>query len=118
MATYTRAQLINEALVALGVAAANQTPQIDEIERIDTAIPGIIQTARDAEIFYIGDVDNISEGQFKPLADYVAWECHNKFGVTGDDLQNLLTARNEAVLKLKVMARGRPTYAPLKNDFL
>ena len=110
----TRSDLVTEALESLGVLAAGQTPEIEDTTRVDEKIPAILADLAGREIVYVADPDNIPEAWFSALADIVAYECRIKFGVSQEAEVTLANANQEAIAKLKVMLRGRPTYEPLR----
>lgn len=119
MSTRTEAELIAEALDALGIVGAGQTPELEDTTRIQELIPSIIAMLAATEIVYVPDVGNISQEFFKPLADIIAWECRGKFGaIDPEDLANLQIANESARRQLKVMQRGRPTYRPLQTQYI
>lgn len=117
MTTYTRADLVDLVLENLGVLAAGQTAQIEDTRRVDTLAPALIATLKSTEVYYLNDIDNIPEDAFTSLAAVVALGCSSKFGVMGEDLDALQKKGETGLAALKVLTRGRPTYAPLRTEF-
>lgn len=117
MAVRTLSDLVLETLDCLGVLPAGQTAQVEDLNRISEAIPSILSELARREIVYIPDSNNIPDSDFRSLAEISAYECREKFGITGDDAVALKDKNNEAVAKLKVMHRGRPTYERSKIEY-
>lgn len=117
MSTKTQSELVDQVLENLGVLGEGQTSELDQIQRVNDRLPGVIETLRSTEVFYLGDLEAIPLEAFVPLSDVVAWECRSKFGVTGDDLVVLESAYERAIRMLRVMTRGRPTYAVLATEY-
>lgn len=113
----TRSDLVTEALESLGVLAAGQTPELEDTARIDEKIDSILADLAGREIVYVADPDNIPQEWFNALADIVAYECRTKFGVTADFEATLERANTNAIEKLKVILRGRPTYEPQRSHY-
>ena len=112
----TQADLLQEVLENLGVLAAGQTAETEDLARVSEKLPSIISTLGATEIVYIPDINNIPDEWFIPLANCVAYFCKAKFGVTGDAAQEVDNDYQLAILMFKVMNRGRPTYEALKSD--
>lgn len=118
MTTRTRAELVKSTLESLGVLAAGQVPEIEDTKRVDDELPSIIATLAADEVVYIQDIDNIDEALFSPLADVCAWNVRQKFGISGTDLADLEKAFESGKVTMRRIMRGRPTYAPLRTDFI
>lgn len=119
MSSKTRAELVLQTLDDLGVLGAGQTEQIEDTQKINDALPSIIATLRTTEVYYLGDIDSIPEDAFMPLAAIAAWSMRAKFNVTDpNELKMLQEAAATGSATLKVINRGRPTYAPLKTEYI
>lgn len=117
MATKLQSELVDQVLENLGVLGEGQTSEVEQIQRVNDRLPGVIDTLKATEVFYLNDLDAIPLEAFVPLSDVVAWECRTKFGVTGDDLVVLESAYERGIRALRVMTRSRPTYAQLATDY-
>jgi hypothetical protein len=116
MSYYTRADLVIKILDKLGVVPTGNTPQFEDMNRVINLLPAIVQSVAGREILYIPDLNNIEGKYFLPFATIAAWECTEEFGTTGDDLGKLKDSNATAILELKVMTRGRPTYEILRTQ--
>lgn len=112
----TEADLLQEVLENLGVLAAGQTPEQEDLARVSEKLPSIIATLGATEVVYIPDINNINDEWFIPLSNCVAYYCKAKFGITGDAAAQVDQDYQVALLQFRVMNRGRPTYEALKSD--
>lgn len=117
MGIRTRSDLVLEVLDALGILPAGQTAQPEDTDRIDEKVPSLLAEFAQREIVYIADPNSIPDADFSPIAAMIAYECREKFGITGDDATNLKDKNNEAIAKLKIMHRGKPTYERSKIEY-
>lgn len=116
MTTYrTQADLVTQILIELAVVPEGMTPEADDFARVEDNVPSLIEQLAATETIYVPDTGNIPNAWFLPLATVMAYELRNMFGATGDAAATLETANANAIVKLKVMSRGRPTYEPLKT---
>lgn len=116
MAFYTQADLLQEVLENLGVLAAGQTPQQEDLARVEEKLPSIISLLSATEVVYIPDIENIPAEFFIPLSDCVTYHCKSKFGIVGDAAASVDQDYQIALLSFRVMNRGRPTGEILKSD--
>lgn len=113
----SRSDLVLEILDALGVLPSGQTAQAEDVQRIDEVLPSLMATFAGTEIVYIADLEAIPDADFRPLAEMCAYECREKFGVTGDEAKMLKDKSDEAVAKIKIIHRGRPTYQRSQSEY-
>jgi|SRR6185312_3589123 len=116
MAFYTQADLVTKILDKLGVVPTGNTPQLEDVNRIENLLPAIVESVAGREILYLPDLNNIEGKYFLPFASIAAWECTEEFGTTGDDLAKLEKDNGNAILQLRIMTRGRPTYETLRTQ--
>lgn len=127
----TQQDLINEVLKKLGVAAAGQAIDPEDYSYVLENLDGIMRMIAALDIAYVPDTSNIPSVWFDPLAAIVAGECATKFGVTSDDFAKLKLAglglpppggqgvgSGAAANALRQINRGRPTYEPLKVQYI
>jgi hypothetical protein len=112
----TEADLLQEVLENLGVLAAGQTPEIEDLARVSEKLPSIVSLLAATEIVYIPDINNIPDEWFIPLSNCVAYFCKAKFGITGEAAAEVDNDYQIAILSFKVMNRGRPTGEVMKSD--
>lgn len=118
MTTRTQTELVEQVISNLGVLAAGQTPQLEDIARVKSVVPPAIEFLRATETYYLGSADSIDDAVFLPISHVVAWECRNDFGVSGDQLQTLADSKEAAIKALKIISRQRPTHETLKTEFI
>lgn len=112
----TTADLLQEVLENLGVLAAGQTPEQEDLSRVSEKLPSIVATLGASEIVDIPDLNNIPDEWFIPLSNCVAYFCKAKFGITGDAATQVDNDYQVALLMFRVMNRGKPTYETMKSD--
>ena len=126
----TQQDLITEVLANLGVLAAGQAQDPEDIGYVAEKLDSIYRTLAGLEIVYVPDPNNIPSIYFAPLADIVAGEVCTKFGVMPEDFQKLKLAglglpppagngigSGAAAMALKQMGRGKPTYERLATEY-
>lgn len=113
----TQTDLINEALANLGVLAAGQAPDVEDVQYVAVKLDSIYRMLAGLDIAYIADPQNIPGAIFAPLADIVASECAMKFGSSPDDFAKLTQkglgvppGSGAGAMAIKAITRGRPTY--------
>lgn len=112
----TQADLLTEVLENLGVLAAGQTPETEDLARVSEKLPSIVALLGATEVVYIPDLEAIPDEWFIPFSNCVAYHCKQKFGITGEASQEVDKDYQLALLQFRVMNRGRPTYETLKTD--
>ena len=128
----TQADLINETLANLGVLSAGQTTDPEDYSYVQEKADSIVRKLAGLEIVYVPDINNIPGAWFSDLADIFAGECAEKFGVTGQNLADLVNkglggavgpagpvpvGGGAGARSLKQMNRGRPTGEVLRVEY-
>lgn len=113
----TQADLLQEVLENLGVLAAGQTAEIEDLARVKEKLPSILKLLSATEIVVIPDIENIPDEFFIPLSACVAYHCKQKFGLTGDAAAGVDQDYQIAILQFKVMTRSRPTGEAQQSDY-
>lgn len=117
MSSRTLSDLVLETLEKLGVVPDGQTPGIEDTARVTEAAPGLLKEYGAREIVFVPDADNIPDEWFMSIAAMNAYELRTKFGIIGEEAQDLKNGNDEAIVKLKVMLRGRPTGEPMRTHY-
>src|ERR1043165_9833753 len=100
----TREQLIDEALTNLFAdGGAGQAPDAESQAIVDRKVDGLFAELRTREVCNVVNDRQIPAEWFKPLAEMLANECAAAFGA-----QKSATLRNDAIARLKNMARNEP----------
>jgi hypothetical protein len=124
----TSTDLITEALANLGDLASGQSIDVEDFNFVQEKLDSIFRKLAGLEVCYVADPNNIPGAWFSDLADIVAGECATKFGLTGQDLQNMINkglggaggvpvVGGTAAQSLKIMTRGRPTGEILRTEY-
>lgn len=114
MTTRTREDLVLESLQKLGVLPDGGTPGIEDTTAVDEALDAVLAELDAREIVSVPDPDAVPLQWFMPIANIVAYECIEKFGLTGEEAATLQQRNEEAIQKLRVMNRGKYTGEPLR----
>jgi hypothetical protein len=112
----TTADLLQEVLENLGVLAAGQTPEQEDLSRVSEKLPSIVSLLSATEVVYIPDINNIPDEWFIPLSNCVAYQCKAKFGISDDAAVQIDNDYQVALLQFRVMNRSRPTGEIMKSD--
>lgn len=112
----TQSDLIVKVLGNLGIPGSGQTPEVEDVQRVQANIQSIIDDLAGREVVYVPDLNNISNTIFIPLAKIVAYEMKDEFGVIGDAEAALEKSNTIALMQMRVINRARPTYEPLKSS--
>src|SRR5262245_57147256 len=114
----TRNDLVNEALMNLGVLAAGQTPAAEDFEAVDGKVEALVAYLEEAEILDIDTIEEIEPEWFGPLAVLLADDAALEFGLPGvPPSQSNPQPVQAAIDKLRLVTYGRPTYEPLKTEY-
>lgn len=111
----TQADLVQKIIEKLGVVPEGVTPNPEDTARITNNLPSLVDELAGREIVYVPDLNNIPGAWFLSIAAVCAYEMRDEFGITGEALADLARANGEAIGKLQVMTRGRPTYEPQRT---
>lgn len=117
----TRAELINQALVNLGIIAAGQSVSAEDVSKMDTIVDPAVSMLADLDIYYVQDAGSIGpsdgaieDSAFLPLADYVANAACAAFNLPADTKLQALSQLAEG--KLVTLAAPKRTLRTLRVD--
>lgn len=110
MATRTQNDLATQILIDLAVLPEGVAAEQDDLARVTNNLQSLFDELAGREIVYVSDPDNIPDQWFTSLSKIIAYELRNAFGVSGEAANDLRIANIEAIDKLRVITRGRPTY--------
>ena len=103
-----RSDLVYQTLYNLGVVPRGQAANDEDYTAVNDTLDPAIATLREADIYYLADVDVIEDEAFLPLAHVMAWACASQFGQQADDRLAQMSAMGENLLR--VIQRERPHY--------
>jgi hypothetical protein len=120
----TQTDLVLETLANLGVLAAGQNPDVEDVQYVTEKLDAIFRMLAGLDICYIPDPNNIPGSYFSPLADIIAGDCATKFGSSPDDFAKLTQkglgvppGSGAAAMALKQITRGRATFERLRVEY-
>lgn len=103
----TRTDLVKRALEVIGVLAAGQNPEAEDVTVIDDNVEAILEELAADEIVYVPDIEDIDDAVFMALAVCVAGRMQDDFGA------QLLPGRVEAAeAKLRRIGSNTAKYTP------
>lgn len=114
----TRTDLVLKIIEKLGVLPDGQAPAYEETVKVDKNLESLMSELAGREIAYVPDLSRVPGAWFLSLADIAAYELRNEFGIAGEDEIRLEKANAGAIIKLKAMTRGRPTYQPMPVGYI
>lgn len=125
----TQADLIVAVLGRLGVLAAGQPVDAEDVKAVTDELDGIFRKLSALEIVTISDPQFIAGAYFADLADIIAGELATKFGAKTEDyvmlmqkglggVQGIDVGSGAAAKSLRQITRGRPTYETLRTNYM
>lgn len=116
--TRTRRDLVNEALMNLGILAAGQDPSAEDFDAVDGKVDALVAWLEAVDIIDIDEIDQIQPEWFGPLAVLLADEAALEFGLPGVPRPpGQADPKDIAIDKLRLTTYGRPTYERLKQEY-
>lgn len=108
----TRAELVNEAVELLQEDGAGQSVAAEDFAIFDKAVEPLVAELWQARVAYIGNVDQIDDALFDPLARLLMNQVGEKFGRPS-------SAEFRAVeeLRLRRAVTNGPLYTVLRTDY-
>lgn len=117
--------LVLEVLSRAGVLSIGQPVDTDDFQTVQKNLDSIFRKIAGLEIAFVSDPDNIPGAWFSDLVDIVLGECAKDIGLSGQEyidvvnkglggLGQIEIGAGAAAKSLKIIARGRPTYEPLR----
>ena len=86
----TQTDLVLEALANLGVLAAGQVPDVEDVQYVTEKLDAIYRMLAGLDITVTSPIPTTSPARSStPLADIVAGDCATKFGSSPDDFAKL-----------------------------
>lgn len=118
---YTRAQLVNKALLNLGVIAEGQSVSDSDSSKMDSVVNGAMAELIGLEIYFVADYGQIGptggaieDEAYLSLAVYLANAATTEFNMPSDTKMKALEA--EAIAKLQTLSRPPRARARLSID--
>ena len=115
MTTKTRRDLVDQALSNLGVLASGQTPNAEDVARMDAYVDPVIEGLAERRIVEVDDLSAIPAAWFLPLSYVLSGAAAQDYGAANDPRIILQADRGEKLLHEMVMTvptfnRAQPEY--------
>lgn len=108
----TRANLTARALGKLFMVGAGQDVDPGDQEKIDNIVPSFFAFIEQADIYSVADENDIDEGAFEWLADYLAWFAAPDFSKSREEVM-----RQMAEYNLRRIQAQKPTYETMRAEY-
>lgn len=108
----TRAELIEAVADELRLTSVGQSLAVEDSEKIDSKIDGVLADLAGRQVIYVGDADNVPDAAAEYLAVIIKDACASAFGQQRDPALRELMEEKLRVLVRKIP----PTKATLKID--
>ena len=110
--TATRPELIDAVLDELGLPGAGQSNSAEDVAKIDGVIDKCLEDLVFQEVIRLQDSDEFPYGIFNPLVAYIAEVATRAYGG-----QKNVQMMEWAMHKLRIAARGGPTYEVMRSEY-
>lgn len=110
--TKTREQLIDRALIELGVVAAGQVANAEDSAIVSAEIDPVMSDLASRNVYNYGDPDIFEDDAFTHLAVCLANSCARSFGMDASEQTRLM-----AEARLRQLSPGMLTYQVLAVDY-
>lgn len=111
----TRRDLVDRALGVLGVLAAGQSAEVEDVANVDSYVDTTVSDLEARDIYYVADVEEVDPSIFDDLAKVLANNAREEFGLADDPRLAATAAAAERSLSIK-SAQG-PTYKTLRTQY-
>jgi hypothetical protein len=115
MTTKTRRDLVDQALSNLGVLASGQTPNAEDVARMDGYVDPVIEELAERRIVEVDDLSAIPSAWFLPLSYVLSGAAASDYGAANDPRIILLADRGEK--RLHEMMQTVPTYNRAQPEY-
>lgn len=108
----TSEDLAIRVLEKLLIVGAGQSPEDEDLEKVQAVIPRVFDTLSEDTIYTVSDADDIASSAFEWLAIVVAFYCATDFGKTPDG-----SALEYAEQRLRRLVSTQPSYEVLTPEY-
>lgn len=108
----TRRDLLDRSLEVLGVLAAGQVAETEDLARVDGYVETTISDLAARDVIYIADAEEFDLAIFDDLAKVLANNAREAFGLANDP--RLAATGMAAENNLRIKSAQGPTYQPQK----
>jgi hypothetical protein len=111
----TRRDLVERALGVLGVLAAGQSPETEDLAKVDSYVETTVADLEARDIYYVADVSEVDPAIFDDLAKVLANNSREEFGLANDP--RLAATGIAAENSLREKSAQGPTYRVLRSQY-
>jgi hypothetical protein len=112
-----RAQLVKQILVELGVYQAGQDLPPEDFRVVDERLPFELSTMSAEDIYGLDDPESVPDEALMPLARYLAGVYAQAFGLSGEELQSVMTGQAVGERTLRYFRARNATYVRQRAEY-
>jgi hypothetical protein len=115
--TVPRAKLIQAVLKRLGVWQAGQDIAPEDYQAVEEDLDGNLAAMSVADVYTVEDGQNIETEVYLEIANYLAGQYAETFGLAGEELQKVMGMAGLAEKALRYVRTRKPTYQPMQMEY-
>jgi hypothetical protein len=112
----TRAELVNEALVRIGMKPSGQDASAEDYAYVDGQVDPVFEDLAERNIAVTSPTD-IPNGLFNHLAAILAFQCCDYAGIVGEEYTKLEHKAIKGERDARYYLRGQTLYGPVEVDY-
>ena len=113
----TRAKLIQAVLRRLGAWQSGQDLAAEDYQAVDDDLDGLLAAMAVADVYSVESADHVPIEVYLEVANYIAGEMAEVFGLTGEELAKVQTRSGLAEKALRYVRTSKPTYQTMQADY-
>jgi hypothetical protein len=114
--TKLRADLVNEALVRIGMKPSGQDASAEDYAYVDGQVEPVLEDLAERSV-YVGNPEDIPNGVFNHIAAVLAFQCCDYAGVVGEEYTKLEHKAIKGERDARYYLRGETLYGPVEVDY-
>jgi hypothetical protein len=112
-----QAFLISQILNELGIWETGQDLPPEDYRKVEEGLPFRLRAMARAHIFTVDDPNQIPDDAVMEIANYLAGEYAQTFGLEGEELQLVMGKAGVAEGALRFLRTRGPTYVPMRGNY-
>jgi hypothetical protein len=112
----TRADLVNEALVRIGMKPSGQDASAEDYAYVDSQVEPVLEDLAERNIS-VANPSDIPNGIFNHIAAVLAWQCCDYAGIVGEEYTKLERKAIKGERDARYYLRGQTLYGPVEVDY-
>lgn len=114
----TRAYLVTQVLIELGVYQSGQDLPAADYRVVDQKLPTLMKKMGKDRVYTVDDLDTyINDEAVDDIARWVAGEMAQQWGLADTELSTVKSNAADAAFLLRKQRTTGPTYAPSRNTY-